>query len=290
MADGNFIIFNGEVCDANHPYMKANRAFRYGDGMFESVRIINGETFNLKNHIDRIIEGCEVIGIEIPNHFTVDYFDGQIKNLILRNSILAGGKVRISIFRDGNGTYFPESNKASYLIEASHLPKNLFNLNENGLMVDLYGAMNKSVNILSKYKSSNAMLQIMAANYARENRLDDCFILNDSGKIIETISSNIFIVSNGVLYTPPLEDGCVGGTMRMRIINVALENNITVYENTLSPQNLLAADEVFLTNAIKGIQWVGGYKSKRYFNVTSKKLLELINQKELSLKKDLQES
>ena len=87
-------------------------------------------------------------------------------------------------------------------------------------------------------------------------------------------------MSNGVLYTPPLEDGCIGGIMRMNVINTAIENSITVYENTLSPQNLLAADEIFLTNAIQGIQWVGGYKSKRYFNKISKKILELINLRE----------
>ena len=148
-------------------------------------------------------------------------------------------------------------------------------------MVDIYPEMNKSVNILSKYKSINSLLPVMAANFAKKNQLQECFILNAKGKIIETISSNVFIVSNGVLYTPPLEDGCIGGIMRMNVINTAIENGITVYENTLSPQNLLAADEIFLTNAIQGIQWVGGYKSKRYFNKISKKILELINKREV---------
>jgi len=280
MAKGEFIILNGEVCDASQPFMKDNRAFRFGDGMFESIRIVNGLPYNLQFHIERMLEGAEILTIEIPSHFTHDYFKGQIKSLIERNRIQAGGRARISLYRGGEGTYFSETNKAMFFIEASHLPNNYFNLNENGLMVDIYSEMNKSVNILSKYKSINSLLPIMAANFAKKNDLQDCFILNEKGKIIESISSNVFIVSNGVLYTPPLEDGCVGGIMRMNVINTAIENGITVYENTLSPQNLLAADEIFLTNAIKGIQWVGGYRSKRYFNKISKKILELINQKE----------
>lgn len=290
MAKGDYVIVNGEICDAKYPFLKDNRAFRFGDGMFESIRIINGLPYNIDNHLNRLLEGAKIIGIEPSSHFTASYFTNQIQNLIDRNGIQLGGKIRISLFRDGEGTYIPETNNAAFFIEAFHLPENLFVLNDKGLMVDIFNGISKSVNVLSKYKAISSMLPIMAGNFAQKNQLDDCFILNEKGKIIESISSNVFIVSNGVLYTPPLEDGCVGGTMRMNVINSAIENGITVYENTLSPQNLLAADEVFLTNAIKGIQWVGGYKSKRYFNKTSKKILDLLNQKETNLKMDLQES
>jgi len=280
MAKGEYIILNGEMLGASQSFMKDNRAFRFGDGVFESIRILNGLPYNLQFHIERMLEGADILSLDIPIHFSVDYFKAQIESLIEKNSIQAGGKARISLFRDGEGVYFSESDKAMFFIEASHLPNNYFILNENGLMVDIYSEMNKSVNILSKYKSCNSLLPIMAANFAKKNKLQECFILNAKGKIIESISSNVFIVSNGVLYTPPLEDGCIGGIMRMNVINTAIENGITVYENSLSPQNLLAADEIFLTNAIQGIQWVGGYKSKRYFNKISKKILDLINQRE----------
>ena len=96
---------------------------------------------------------------------------------------------------------------------------------------------------------------------------------------VASSSSNLFLVSNGVLYTPGLEDGPVGGTMRMNIINLAIEHGIKVYECSLSPQNLLVADEIFLTNAIRGVQWVSSYRTKRYFNNTSKQMVELLNEK-----------
>jgi branched-chain amino acid aminotransferase len=82
-----------------------------------------------------------------------------------------------------------------------------------------------------------------------------------------------------VLYTPGLEDGCLAGVMRMTVINLALENGIKVYECSILPQNLLAGSELFLTNAIRGIIWVGGYRTKRYTNEMSRRITDLLNQK-----------
>ena len=118
---------------------------------------------------------------------------------------------------------------------------------------------------------------------AKEKGLDDVLLSNNEGGILESTSANLFVVSNGVLYTPGLEEGCLAGTMRMQIINIALANGMKVYECNILPQNLLVADEIFLTNAIQGIQWVGGYRTKRYFNNVSKILVELLNKKWRSL-------
>jgi len=96
-------------------------------------------------------------------------------------------------------------------------------------------------------------------------------------QIVEAISSNIFAVKNGVLYTPPIADGCVEGVMRKRIIEIAQTNKIAVYENSIMQNVLLGSDELFLTNSINGIKWVVAYKQKRYFNTTSKKIIELLN-------------
>jgi branched-subunit amino acid aminotransferase/4-amino-4-deoxychorismate lyase len=122
----------------------------------------------------------------------------------------------------------------------------------------------------------------MASLFAKEKSIDNALITNDKDVIIEAANSNIFIVSNGVLYTPPLEDGCLGGIMRMEVINAALRHDIKVYETSLRPQNLLVADELFLTNAIQGIQWVSSYRQKRYYNSLSQKLTRLLNEDILS--------
>jgi branched-subunit amino acid aminotransferase/4-amino-4-deoxychorismate lyase len=121
------------------------------------------------------------------------------------------------------------------------------------------------------------LLYVMTAIAAKEKHLDDLLIVNEKDAILESSNSNLFLVSNGVLYTPSLEEGCLAGTMRMQIINIAIQHGVKVYECTILPQNLLAAEEVFLTNAIRGILWVGGYRTKRYFNTLGRKLQAYLN-------------
>jgi branched-chain amino acid aminotransferase len=145
------------------------------------------------------------------------------------------------------------------------------------LEVDLYTAIRKENNILANFKTKNGLVYVMGAIEAKEKGLDDMLITNAKGGVLEATSSNLFVISNGVLYTPGLEEGCLGGTMRMTIINLAIENNIKVYESSITPQNLLIADEVFLTNAINGIVWVGGYRTKRYMNTVSLNFVNLLN-------------
>ena len=164
-------------------------------------------------------------------------------------------------------------------IQALPFEHNLYTLNTEGKDIDLYPDLKKAVDKLSVFKTVNCNVYVMASLYAREKNWDDALIQNYRSGIIEASSSNLFLVSNGVLYTPGLEDGPVGGTMRMNIINLAIEHGIKVYECSLSPQNLLVADEIFLTNAIRGVQWVSSYRTKRYFNNTSKQMVELLNEK-----------
>ena len=137
--------------------------------------------------------------------------------------------------------------------------------------------MKKQKNFLSNYKTKNGLMYVMAAIAAREKNLDDLLLSNEKGGILESSNSNLFVVSNGVLYTPSLDEGCLAGTMRMQVINLAIHHGIKVYECTILPQNLLAADEIFLTNAIRGISWVGGYRTKRYFNVISRRIQAYLN-------------
>lgn len=280
MSQNRVANYNGQLVDADKPYLKGdNRSFRYGDALFESIRVVNGLALFLDSHIARLFEGSKMLSIQIPTTFTVDYFKTQIADLIRANQVEGGGRIRLTLYREEGGFYKPEGNEAGYLIEINKLDSNFYELNNDGFAVDLYMDIKKPVNKLSIYKTANSLTYIMSAIWARENRLDDSLIINDKGNIIEASGSNLFIVCNGVLYTPSLSDGCLAGVMRMQVINIALENKIKVYECSLTPQNLLVADEVFLTNAIKGLQWVASYRMKRYYNSLTRSLLDKINQK-----------
>jgi branched-subunit amino acid aminotransferase/4-amino-4-deoxychorismate lyase len=274
----SFVFHNGEfVSDTATHIAKDNRAFRFGDGFFESMRIVNGRALFLENHFARIISTANALKIQLPTGFTIDLLQSQVLQVLSRNDIAHGGRMRITFYRKSSGFYLPKQDEMTYFIEAEPLADNEFVLNATGRMVDIFTEYKKEINKLSVFKTLNCQLYVQAAIHARDKGLDEALIQNNKLSIIESNSSNLFIVSNGVLYTPTLEDGCVAGTMRMNIINLALENKIKVYECTLNPQNLLAADEMFLTNAVRGIEWIVGYRTKRYFNYMSKRLMVVLN-------------
>jgi branched-chain amino acid aminotransferase len=275
----SYVFHKGEYVNENQAFIaKDNRAFRLGDGFFESMRVIDGRVLFLENHFARISDTIKAMKMVAQENFSLDLLRSQIQGLLQRNNITRGGRIRITFYRKATGFYLPHSDDVNYLIESEPLLENEFLLNPIGKTVDIFTDFKKDVNKLSIYKSLNAQLYIMAALHSREKNLDDALIQNNKFAIIESIASNIFIVSNGVLYTPTLQDGCIAGTMRMNIINIAIDNKIKVYECTLNPQNLLAADEIFLTNAVKGVEWVVAYRTKRYYNDMSKKMIQLLNQ------------
>jgi branched-chain amino acid aminotransferase len=242
------------------------------------MRIVNGKALYLESHYARIKATAAALKIHPTEDFSLDSLRSQIQELLQRNGITAGGRMRITFYRKSTGFYLPKQDEMTYFIEAEPLPDNEFVLNSTGRLVDIFMDFKKEVNKLSVFKTLNCQLYVQAAIHARDKGLDEALIQNNKLSIIESNSSNLFIVSNGVLYTPTLEDGPVAGTMRMNIINLALENKIKVYECTLNPHNLLAADEMFLTNAVRGIEWVVGYRTKRYFNDMSKRLVAVLNE------------
>jgi branched-chain amino acid aminotransferase len=284
------INVNGEVVSNKTPYLTDNRAFRYGDGLFETIRVIDGRPVNLQSHVDRLFQGAKTLSFSIPSHYSLDFFKSEIGKLIGSNNVEGGAKIRLHLYRSGYGTYRSSEDTVRYLITAEEVANNCYTINAEGLSVDVFSEMKKERNILSSLKTANSLLYVMAMNFAKKNKLDEAFILNTNGHIIECSQSNVFLVSNGVLYTPPLSDGCVGGTMRMNLINLAIEKKVTIYESSLTPQNLLAADEIILTNAVQGVQWVGAFRSKRYYNKVARELLAAIIEKETqsNLKKDPQ--
>ena len=274
-----FVNNNGVFVEANKPVITHhNRAFCYGDALFETIRIINNKPQFLKEHIQRLHKGMNILKMDIDSNISEQYFDKAIKELISKNEIGTDGRVRLTVYRNEGGLYTPETNSVSFLIEITPLEETGYILNNKGYTVDLFTEFNKHKTVLSTIKSANSAIYVLAGLYKKSKNLDDCLLVNDKGHIIESISSNIFAVKNGVLYTTPISDGCVEGVMRKKIIEVAAKNRIAVQEVSILQNILLSSDELFLTNSIRGIRWVVAYKQKRYFNNTSKILTEKLNE------------
>lgn len=275
----NYINHNGNFIDASSPIVTANnRSFRYGDALFETIRLANYNAQFLKDHLARLKEGMAVLKMEANDKLNATFIEHAILELAQKNNITSDGRARLTVYRNEGGLYAPSDNKTSFIVELYPVEEKNYVLNQKGYTVDLYTEFKKPQSALSSIKSANSAIYVMAGIYKTANHLDECLLLNDKHHIIEGISSNVFAVKNGVLYTPPVGDGCVNGVMRKKIIEIAQANKIAVYEISVMQNVLLGADELFLTNTINGIRWVVAYKQKRYFNDTSQKLTQKLNE------------
>lgn len=275
MFDGRKYLYNGEIVDSNSlPLPFENRGFLYADGFFESIRVVDGSIPLFDTHHGRILDSLKTYKMEAPQWMEAENLKSLLTDLHGSHVLSGDSRIRLTVFRSGGGKYTPESNVASAFASVKTLDSKGFTLNDKGLAIGLYQDLAKTPSRFAHFKNLHSQLFIQAGIYAKEQGLDEVIILNDDNHLVETISSNIFLVSNGALYTPRLEFGAVGGVMRMKVINIALEMGIKVFESKLAAHELVKADEVFLTNAVNGIRWVASYRTKRYFNKTSTLLTE----------------
>jgi len=277
MAKDKYCILNGHLISVYEPSVAfSNRAFRYGDALFETIRFCNNKLMFLRDHIMRLKLGMTVLRMNLPAEFNHENMHELIIQLLKHNTHAPNARIRLTVFRNEGGNYTPETNDISFLIESEEL-ENIYELNQKGLWVDIYSDIKKPVNKLSNIKTANALLYVMAGLGKQSMKLDDCFIVNESGNICESISANIFVVKNGTIYTCPLTEGCVAGIMRSQIMSLATQNKILTFENPLTINTLMNGDEVFLTSSIKGVQWVGQFKQKFYTNKMSQFFIEKLN-------------
>lgn len=273
-----FHNYNGVIISAEQQVLQLNnRGFKYGDGVFESMRMINGQLQFVDLHVRRLQMGMKALQLDNQTALNIDFLKEKARELSARNKA-KNGRLRLTVFRDSNGLYTPDHNKPGYTLEWETVEDQQYSLNTRGLLMNIYEDIHKPINALSNSKTCNALIYVLAGVYKQKNRLDDAFILNQNGFLCESISSNIFIKYNGTLYTPALSEGCIGGVMRQVVIELALKNSIPIIEAQIKPQILNEAEEVFLTNAARGIQWVLGFDRKRYFYETSKLLSAKLNE------------
>lgn len=272
----SFIDYNGKLIPEKEAILTSeNRSFRYGDGLFETMRWMDGDVRFLDYHIERLQNGMALLHMNNPERFDAQFIRTQAEKLIRKNNLESDHvRLRLHVFRDGGGLYSPSQNKASYVLGCSKLDKEELRHRKLGLIVDVYPEYRKAANELSGIKSANALVYVMAGLYRKNKGLDDVVILNQDGYVCESLSSNVFFWYEKRLYTPAISEGCIAGVMRRVVIEMALDSGLEVVEAQIHPDIMREADEIFHTNAIQGVQWVMGYKQKRYFNRISRTLQE----------------
>ena len=270
----NSICFNGTIVPGNEPHLLvANRGYRYGDGLFETIKVVKGIILSEYYHFERLFSGLSLLKFTVPRLFTKEKLAEEILYLCKKNECENLARVRLSVFR-GNGGLYDEDRTPGYIIECWPLNVSVNKLNENGLVIDIFPDAQKSCDKFSNLKSANFLPYAMAAQYARENKLNDSLILNTGNCIADSTIANVFIVKGGIIITPALKEGCVNGVMRRHLIEKFRMSGLGFQERELVVNDLEMADEVFLTNAINGIRWVRQFRDKIY---TNEKTVDIYN-------------
>lgn len=267
-----FINTNGIIGEEENFISAKNRAFQYGDALFETINWRNGNALFVEDHLQRLQHSMSVLQMDWPEFFSIEYFNNQFEQITIKNNCNKSARIRLQVYREAEGLYLPNKNKVSFVITASSLDSTLYQLNERPLNIGFYNENKKAQGQLSTIKSTNALLYILAALYAGEKKFDDCFLFNENENVIEAISSNIFILNDKQLFTPPLTDGCINGIMRIQIIKLATQLNISCIEKSMSIDDVLNADEILLTNTIQGIRVVKREKDFEMINQLLKKI------------------
>ncbi len=267
-----YINLNGKIIAADEAHIPVdNGSFRYGYGLFETMLVEEGVIALAGYHWDRLESGMKQLQLQLPPHHNTGWMMQQVLATVKKNNLEELCRVRLQVYAGGGGLFSADSYKAGMLIECFPMDAEVTSLNKNGLVVGIATGVGKMKDTLSNLKTANGLIYAVAARQAREQKWNDALIVNTDTRIIESTIANIFWVKDGTIYTPPLADGCVAGVMRRRVMELC-----TVEEKSLVIGALFAADEVFLTNAIRKIKWVGRIGDKRYGNERIKKVCNLV--------------
>lgn len=270
------INFNGVIMESGAHFLGSeNRAFRYGDGIFETIRMFNGRLPFLARHFSRLSQSCKILHLETVPDFDIGFFEQEIRKA---TGPVSNARIRFTLFRQDGGLYQPVTNHTVFLVESKVLPRPDFELYSSGLTLGICPFPLVSFHHTSMYKTCNRLPSISAALYAQQNHLHDCLMLNNEGKIAEAVSGNIFMLKGKQLFTPPVSSGCINGIMRGMIISIAEKSGFEVIEKDIHPGELSDYQEVFMTNAIQGVKPVNQIENI-YFEIDkSNVLLSALNE------------
>ena len=273
------INYNGQLVTSNTTLSNSNRAFLYGDGVFETLKIVNNKILFFEEHYFRLMASMRIVRMQIPVNFTLEFLEEEVLNLAKENGFENSARVRFTVFRNDGGFYLPKTRKVSYLIQISQLENVKYKISNSEYEVDLFKDFFISKQLLSTIKTTNKMINIAGSIFADENNFQNCLLLNNEKNVVEALNGNLFMLLNRKLITPPIMDGCLNGIMRKQILNFAKKvENLEVLEESISPFDLQKADELFITNIILGIQPITKYRKKEFKTDLSNQFLSKLNE------------
>lgn len=247
-----------------------DRGFRYGAGLFETIRFENGQAPLWDRHMNRLLHALNTLHWSLPALLTPQRLQEEVIQAIQKNKLSGSVRVRVTLTH-GEGGLFDGDRKLNVLIETWPLDPSRKEFNANGWVLGIFEGGRKSTDALSRCKTTSALLYTQAAQFAKQQKWNDALVLNSAGTVADSCLANLFLVKAGTLYTTDSEQGAVDGVMQSWWID-ELATKMPVRRGPIRLNDLQEADEVFLTNALFGIRWVGRIGERSYGNTVSQSL------------------
>ena len=252
----NSVCFNGDFLPSDQALFAAgNRSFRYGDGIFETIKVYKGRILLEQYHYDRLFLGLKLL--KIRNTLETMVLSNLVLELCRRNDCMELARVRMAMFRN-------EDAATDFVIEAAPLSNEVNEWQEQGLVIDLYPHARKNADAFANLKTANFLPYVLAEQFAKEKGIDDAIVLNAFNCLADSSKANVFLMKGKEIITPALHQGCVSGVMRRYLLEQLKTNSYRIRQDEVSEQDLLEADEVFLTNSIYDMRWVRAYRDRQY--------------------------
>ena len=259
--NNRYLVYDGQFRNESQPLIHAdNRSLRYGEGLFETIQMRGDIPLLFDLHMERLTRGLALLELELPKYVNPAYFREFMTELRRKNQTGSFTRIRLTVLKGEGGVFEDPHPPAHFLIQAWPLGKNPEELNESGLLIDVYPHARLSSDAFSSLKTNNFLPYAMAASWARRNNLNDALMLNASGRLAESAIANLFAVFENSILTPPLEEGCIAGVVRSFLLNHQADIGFRIQESELPVDTLMQASAVFLSNAGYGIRWVAGFQ------------------------------
>lgn len=273
------INFNGNITPETTLISINNRGYAYGDALFETIKVLDNKLLFWEDHYFRLMASMRIMRMQIPMHFTMEYLEEQIKLTLNANNLQSkAARVKLIVHRNEGGFYLPEKNTVAFNISVKPLKQDVYKVNQDFYEIDLFKDYYVSPSLLSTLKSNNKAINVIGSIFAKENSLHNCLLINTNKSIVEALNGNVFLVKGNTIKTPPLSDGCLKGIMRMQVKKIVEKlPDYNLEESSISPFELQKADEIFISNAITGIQPVSKYRKKEFGSSVANLLIQKLN-------------
>lgn len=256
-----------------------NRGLFYGDSVFETIRCHLGTPLFYEAHYFRLMSSMRILRMDIPESFTPEYLEDQIKATLAADQLEAReARIRITVWRSFGGYYTPTSRTVEFAIHAEKLAADHYMMDDRFRESELFKDHYVTPGLLGTVKHNNRAVNVLAGIYAKENDYADMILLNEKKMLVEAISGNIFLRHGNTISTPAKTDGCLDGIMRGQVIDqIKRMIDLKVEERSITPFEIQRADEVFTTNVIRGLTPIHKYRKKEFVTESAEKITQRLN-------------